>query len=63
MTEILDLIYQVFEELKEAKESQDQNLTLEKEKELDRLRKELVTASKRRGLAYQLTGSEKNLTS
>lgn len=54
MTDILDLIYKVFEELKEAKEKQNYELASEKEAELDRLRRDLVIASAKRGFTNHL---------
>ena len=49
MVEILDRIYEVFAELHEAKKTQDSKIVTEKEKELDRLRKELSKASQYKG--------------
>lgn len=45
MVDILDLIYQVFDDLKEAQEIQDQDLITKKEEELEELRKQLVRSS------------------
>jgi len=49
MVEIIDRIYEVFAEIKEAKKTQDSVMVTEKEKELDHLRQELSKASKYKG--------------
>lgn len=49
MVEILDRIYEVFAELHEAKKTQNSRIVIEKEKELDHLRKELSKASQYKG--------------
>ena len=49
MVEIIDRIYEVFAEIKEAKKTQNSKIVTEKEKELDHLRQELSEASKYKG--------------
>jgi hypothetical protein len=49
MVEIIDRIYEVFAEIKEAKKTQNSKIVTEKEKELDHLRQELSNASKYKG--------------
>lgn len=43
MSDIIDLIYEVFEEINRAKEAEDFKLLEEKEKQLDELRAELAS--------------------
>ena len=54
MNDIMDLIYQIFDEIKEAKLKNDEKRVEEKEKELDKLRVQLIHSSNRRGIAKNL---------
>jgi len=54
MSDKIDLIYEVFEEISRAKETQDFDLLAEKEKQLEELRIELATESKTRGGRIQI---------
>ena len=59
MHEIIDHIYEVFEQLNQAKSVKDEILVLQKEIELERLRKDLVKASKTRGCGVISSGTLK----
>jgi hypothetical protein len=61
MTEILDLIHSVFEEIEQTKKEKNESLVLQKEIELDNLGKDLVKVSKTKGSVLSLSykGSSK----
>ena len=46
MNDLIDLIYEVFEEISKAREAQDFTLVQEKEEQLEKLREELAYRSK-----------------
>lgn len=54
MNDIMDLIYEVFEEIKRAEKEKDFKTVIEKNEELDRLRVELSTVSNNRGSRIQI---------
>ena len=55
MSDLMDLIYIVFDELNKAKKEEDQDTVAEKEAELEKLREKLAHASKTKGgMIYSL---------
>lgn len=55
MSDLMDLIYIVFDELNKAKKEEDQDTVAEKEAELEKLREKLAHASKiKGGMVYSL---------
>ena len=50
MSEVLDLIYEVYKQIDEARSEGDLDLVSKKQKELDQLRSDLVKQEKSKGM-------------
>ena len=58
--DIVDLIYQVFDQIKQAEKSGDFEMAKRKERELDSLRAELADSSKKKGYVSHLGKKTEN---
>lgn len=63
MSEIIDLIYEVFDQIEQAKLLNDTETVIEKEKELDILRSKLVKNSSSKGTHSNFLYSTKKVSS